>query len=277
MRTILIFNDNSAEARHAGEFVLAMAQQLRANILLANTFIKNVKPIERVPAGYITKNEADERSIPGVFEYLKSLENDKSVHKPEIMEFDISNMDETEVAAMINKNNIWMIIKGITDVSPETKTAKDLNVQTILNKVLCPLMLIPVGWKVKDLERLVYIADLRYCRIQIVKYLAELAKPMNADLLVAHLSANGLPEMAEKYASSIFNDEVCRNVSYDNLYFNNIKEKNLKTAVDVIINGMRNDLLVLVNHRFHFEEIVGRYITDKLPLHVTIPLLIFPF
>ena len=37
--------------------------------------------------------------------------------------------------------------------------------------------------------------------------------------------------------------------------------KDLKTAVDVMINGLDNDLLVLLNHRFYFEEII----TNKLP------------
>lgn len=275
MRTILIFNDNSEEAMHAAEFVMAMAQELRANIFMANTLVKEVKPVEKIPAGFVERNETDESLLPNVFEYLKSLNMNRSVFKPEIMEFDVSAFDETKVAEFINKNNIWMFVKGLPDVSPEAKTK--LNIQTILNKVLCPLLLIPVTWKLKDLERLVYIADLRYCRIQIVKYLTELAKPLNADLLIAHSTAEGLPDMTEKYALSVFSDEVSSNVSYENLYFNNIKERDLKIAIDVIINGMRNDLLVLVNHRFHFEEIVGRYITDNLPLQITIPLLIFPY
>ena len=277
MRTILIFNDDSKEAMHAAEFVMAMAQELRANIFLANTLVKEIKPVEKIPAGFIEKIETYEPLLPTVFEYLMSLNTNRVVFKPEIMEIDISAFDETKVAELINKNNIWMFVKGFPDVSSKAKTKNKLNIQTILNKVLCPLMLIPVTWILKDLERLVYIADLRYCRIQIVKYLTELAKPLNADLLIAHSTAEGLPDMTEKYALSVFSDEVSRNVSYENLYFNNIRERDLKIAIDVIINGMRNDLLVLVNHRFHFEEIVGRYITDKLPIQITIPLLIFPY
>jgi len=277
MNTILIFNDDSAEAKHAAGFVLGLAQSLRANILLANTFIKDFKKVKKIPAGFIESVEEDEESTPGVFEYLKCVANGNLNFVPEIREFDVSTMNESQVAEIINKNNIWMMVKGIPEVAPPARPEKDLNVQTVLNKVLCPLLLVPANWKIKDLERLVYIADLRYCRIEIVKYLANLAKPLNADILIAHLTAQGLPDMCEKYAQSVFEEGICRNVSYENLYFNNIKEKNLKTAVDVIINGMRNDMLVLVNHRFHFEEIVGRYITNELPENLTIPLLIFPF
>jgi len=277
MKTILIINDNSAEAKHAAEFVLAIAQKVQANILLGNIFINEFAPVKKVPAGVISENEIEELLTPDLPQHLRILNSTQSLFKPEIEEVDISNMNETEVAGLINKNNIWMMVKGVPPVLSERHAQNNLNVQTILNKVLCPLLLIPANWELKDLERLVYIADLRYCRIQIVRYLAEIARSWNADLSIAHLSAKGLPDMAEKYALSVFNDEVFRNVNYDRLLFNNIRERDLTTAVDVIINGMRNDLLVLVNHRFHFEEILGPYIPDNLPDFITIPLLIFPF
>ena len=57
MKTLLIINDNSSEAKHAAEFALAMAQKLQANIVLMNTSVINRKVIEKVPAGYISKTD----------------------------------------------------------------------------------------------------------------------------------------------------------------------------------------------------------------------------
>jgi hypothetical protein len=277
MRTILLFNDNTAEARHAAVFVLGVAQKVQANVLLANTYVKHVKPVKLVPAGFGVAHDTEETEVPNIKMFLENLIDTEQAFQPKIAEADISNMNEAAVADLLNRNNVWMMIKGVADGLNTGIKAEKLNIHTILNKVLCPLMLIPASWQIKDLERLVYLADLRYCRIQIVRYLAEMAKPWGASVLIAHLSASGLPDMAESYARSVFNDGVCQNVKYNNLYYNNIKERNLKTAVDVIINGMHNDLLVLVNHRFHFEEIIGPYITNKLPLNITVPILVFPF
>lgn len=83
--------------------------------------------------------------------------------------------------------------------------------------------------------------------------------------------------MAEKYALEVFGEAVGPKVNYNHLFFNNVKEKDVIKAVDVMINVMCNDVLVVVNHRFHFEEILGRYIPGTLPPHVTVPLLIFPY
>ena len=170
---------------------------------------------------------------------------------------------------------IWLMVKGMGhDTSVSTFK---INVNYLLNKVLCPLMLVPANWPIKNLERIVYIADLRYCRLHIVRYLVDMAKTIKAHLSIAHLSAKGLPHMDEKYAFDVFNIAICKNVNYDQLYFNNIRERNLSTAVDVLENGMHNDLLVLVNHRYHFAEIIGTDIKDKLPVNLTVPVLVFPY
>ena len=277
MRTILIINDNSSEAKHAADFAFVIAQNVQANIMLMNTSEVTRKIIEKVPAGNISKTDIEVQFISGLLHHLKSLSSGQTSFKPEIQELDISNKTESEVIELINRNHIWMMVKGMPDIMPASSAKRSINIHNVLNRVLCPLLLVPEQWQLKDIERLVYVADLRYCRIQIVRHVAELAKPWRAALSIAHMSAKGLPDMAEKYALTVFSEEVSQKVNYDELFFNNIKERNLAKVVYVLINGMHNDILVMVNHRFHFEEIVGRYITDTLPLHITVPLIVFPY
>lgn len=277
MKTLLIINDNSPESKHAAEFALAVAQKAGANIIVANYIIKAGKNKEKILLRTIEKDEADDYNDPPLLAHLMSLNNAVVLSRPEIDELNIADMDEAKLAELINLNHTWMMVKGLADIAPVASSTCQLNIQTVLNKVLCPLLLVPAGWQLKDVDRLVYIADLRYCRLHIVQYLAELARPWNASISIAHLSARGLPDMVEKYALSVFSEEVCPNVNYDQIFFNNIREKDLAKAVDILINGMHNDILVMVNHRFHFNEIIGRYIPSTLPLHINVPLLIFPY
>ncbi|NHA05579.1 hypothetical protein G7092_17340 [Mucilaginibacter sp. HC2] len=306
MSTILIINDNSSEARHAAEFALIIAQKMQADILLLNTIEINEKDFCKVPAdaffdsctdncdcfpypvsdkvvkGELFKPCPDacncvDYPASGVRYRLKTLNDGTTNFKPRVEEVDVSFTSESEVIELVIKRQVWMIIKGMANTITEPEINRTFNVHSVLNRVLCPLLLVPETWPLKNIERLTYIADLRYCRIQIVRYLAALAKPWNANLSIGHVTAPGLTEMAEAYAREVFAEEVCKKVNYDQLFFNNIREKDLLIAVDVIVNGMQNDLLVLVNRHFHFEEIVGRYITNILPGHITVPLLVFPF
>lgn len=302
----MIINDNSSEARHAAEFALIIAQKMEADILLLNSIGIDEKEFCKVPSEAIfdlctdrcdcfpyevsDKGMKDELSKPcpedcncvdypasGMRYHLKILTDGQANFMPRIEEVDIAFTSQNEVIELVIKRQVWMIVKGMGDIITEAQLNRTFNAHSVLNRVLCPLLLVPETWPLKKIERLTYLTDLRYCRIQIVRYLAALAKPWNAKLSIGHVTAPGLTEMVEAYAQEVFTEEVCKKVNYDQLFFNNIKEKDLLIAVDVIINGMQNDLLVLVNRHFHFEEIVGRYITNALPGHITVPLLVFPY
>jgi len=277
MRTLLVINDSSPQGDHAAKFALIVAQALEANIIIANACkaIKNVQKDNVLVGG--ANDDSPEHCEAEITDNLVKVNSHHDGFKPEITEIDISAFNEVQLAEFSNKEQVWMIVKGMADHSPETLSKMHININTLLNKVRCPLLMVPLHWHLKQIERLVYIADLRYCRLQFVRFLAELAKPWNAIISIANLSAKGLPYMCEEYAATVFKDEIYCNVKYDQLLLNNIKERDLNKAVDVMINGMHNDVLVMVNHRFHFEEIVGTYITEELPAHITVPLLIFPY
>jgi hypothetical protein len=64
--------------------------------------------------------------------------------------------------------------------------------------------------------------------------------------------------------------------SSEHFYFNNIRERNIGKAVDVLVNDMNTDLLVLTNHRYHFDELLGSVNELTLPGYIQIPIMIFP-
>jgi len=270
MKQILIINDCTAEAEHAARFALNIAQKTRVDILLANT-VANPKYHTVTVGG----NDIEIQNTL-LDELISAANKEADAFKPVINELDISKMNETQLAEFIHTKGIGLIVKGELDAAC-VPGLPHLNIQTVLNKVCCPVMLVPANWKATAITHIVYLADLRYCRAAVVNYLAELAKPFNADIAVAHFSAKNLPDMEQGYAEDVFDSNIRQRVHYESLFFNNTKERDLAKAVDVLINGMHDDLLVLVNHRYHFEELLGRYITDTLPPNITVPVMVFPY
>ncbi|MDB5063278.1 MAG: hypothetical protein JWP67_3121 [Mucilaginibacter sp.] len=276
MKTILVINDNSAEAENAYKLALLIAHQAEAEILVANICKVNMLMPEKIKMAEVNELLVAHHEIENDFA-LEAGGNDLSNRlMRSINEVDFCGIKEKYIAQEINKKNTWLIIQGMNAMLPNANLT-NLNISCLLNKVKCPVMLVPPNWKLKHFERIVYLADLRYCRIEIVRYLARFAKLFNADISIMHLSARGLPHMEQEYALNIFSDEVCSNVNYDRLFLNNTKERDVTKAVHVMIDGLQNDLLAVVNHRFHFKEIFGRYINKTLPQHITVPLLVFPY
>jgi hypothetical protein len=268
MKQIIIINDDTPEAEHAARFALLIAQKTKADILLANTVA--ISALEAISAG---NNKLTGQS--SLQDELIAISDHSDEFKPVIDEMDCSGINEVQLAEFIHTKGISLIVKGEQQV-PHLPYAH-LNMQTVLNKVCCPLLLIPANAPIKAIEHIVYLADLRYCRRYVVSYLTELARPFQADVAVAHFSAKGLPDIDSQYAEDLFLDNVQQYAHYESFFLNNTKERDMVKAVDVLINGLHNDLLVMVNHRYHFEEILGRYITDALPVNVTVPVMIFPY
>lgn len=277
MKTIIVINDNSTSALRAGMAALNIAERVNADLLVANELKVNEGAAinNEILAGIDCCQMLPEETESGLAWYLKCCSKSKGNSDSCIRELDISDFSETKLAELIIQNNIWMIIKGSEEYPEANAVISHLNIQSILNRVRCPLLLVPEKFNLKNFEQIVYMTDLRYCRYDILGYLAQLAWPYRANIMVDHISAKGLPDMTQNYAVEVFS-EISGHVKYDKVYFNNIKERDIQRAADVIINGMHADLLTLVNHRFHLDELLGRHIPQILPDQITIPLLIFP-
>lgn len=277
MKTILVINDRSAEADHAVEFALEMARKAGAGVLLWNTFPKPAVKRDlgiTVPYKSFAYTLSDEQEMASLH-----IDHIPGVNYTE--EFVIGNIytpgySPDNIADFVVKKNIWLVVKGTRYSDSDQSVFEDNNTQAMLNKISCPLLLIPETTPLKGFERIVYTADLRYCRLEVIRLLVQMGRPYGADILVAHIAAKGLPEIDEHYASDVFTKEISSNINYENLYFNHIREKNIPRAIDVMVDVMRTDLLVLVNHKFHFEEIVGHKFSGRLPEYLHVPLLVFP-
>jgi len=274
MKTILVIDDGSASAKHAAHFALSMAQQAEASLVLAHVY-----PLKRPAAS--RKLQLAGQNIPeyDITEPTQDLSAQLKLvatgaFVPPIDEFDALLDTEAQLISYINKNNIWLVIKGVTKPEPFDT---EIKIQSVLNRITCPLMLIPEKYDRQGFKQVIYIADLRYCRLSVLHYLAALARPYKANLLLTHLSAKGLPHIEQNYALSLFNDEISTRINYEQLHFNNTKERDVTRAVDVMVHTMNADLLAVVHHRFHCEELAAESNGISVPVHVTIPVVIFPY
>ena len=278
MKTIIVINDGSEAGEHAAGMALGIAQKVTANLLVANVYQPAaVKLREYISAGIEQEGGAEGSQSPGLMGVLITMNGRfAGDFVPEISFVEAADFSLNDMVHFINNHEIWMMVKGANEVMRQNTPYLSANIQSVLNRVSCPLLLVPEKSHLQDFERIAYMADLRYCQIPVLNYLAQLARPYQSKIQIAHVSAKGLPDMGENYARSFFSEAICRKVHYDQLYFNNIREKNLHQVFDVLIHGMKTDLLVLINHQFHFEELMGRYITNQLPGYITVPVLVFP-
>lgn len=265
MNNILIIT-NHADETQVKEFAYAFALQTGKNIIEAqlrkshpvSSF--NLQPVS-VYSGRLQKPgnngfESDRETF-GDFE--------KARYSTRLTTIDASRFNERQLAAFIRVENCSMVIGTLRDCP--------LNLQIVLNQISCPMMLLPDDFGGRQIKRIVYLTDLRYCQQPVV---CHLAKFKNSSLLLAHICQQGLPDITPEYGKQLFGDALSRYGACSELLFSQIKESNFTKVVDTLIQTMRADMLVCINRMFHFQQLLGNKLPKRLPDCISVPLLIFP-
>ncbi|MBV8389057.1 MAG: universal stress protein [Mucilaginibacter sp.] len=277
MKNILIFNDFSPEAEHAAELALLLAGKTNTNLYVWNTFDKRENPVAKELAVAHANEEETEITTDHTSWILKleSKLNWETGLLPVVKFIEGVDYAPNHVLSIVSRYDIGMLVRGIAEDESDLLHIKSeaLGCST---KSGCPVLLIPQKVNYKAFEKIVYATDLRFCRREIVSFLSQLAKPLNASILIANISAKGLPFMEDNYARTVFSETLLTRANQEHVYFSNIRERNVPRAIDVLVNGMNNDLLVLVNNKFHFNELVGQNMPYIIPTNIHVPLLIFP-
>ncbi len=277
MKNILIFNDFSPEAEHATELALLLAGKTNTNLYVWNTFDKYENPVARELALAHANEEETEVTADNTSWILKleSKLNWKSGLLPVVKFIEGIDYGPNQVLPIVSKYDVGLLIRGIAGDEEDTLHIEN-EALSCSTKSGCPTLFIPEKFGYKVFEKIVYATDLRFCRHEIVAFLDQLAKPLNASLLIANISAKGLPYMEDNYARTVFADTVLNRGNQEHIYFSNIRERNIPRALDVLVNGMNNDLLVLVNNKFHFNELLGHDLPYTIPGNIHIPIMVFP-
>ena len=279
MGDIIVINDDSKESLHAAKYAFNLACVYNKNIVLANvisskpTVLESLARAKPVPSGFQVML-ADEEGAENLADHLNCLKSG-SGFTPGIKTLDATGYGERELISYVNIQKTWMIVRGAANDSAILRITLRLNMQTVLNRVQCPILMVPESAEPAALERLVYLADLRYAQIPVINYLAKLHNA-NESVILAHICANGLPELDKSYASDLFSNGLSRNVVGGNLFFTQLKKKHFPEVIDTAIHGLQGDMLICSNHSYHFEQLFGSTFNNTIPVYVPVPILVFP-
>jgi hypothetical protein len=277
MKNILIFNDFSTEAQHATELALLLAGKTNTNLYVWNMFDKAKSKVAKELVAANARGTAP-RLVEDNTVWIEKFEsklNWQTGLMPVVHFIEGVDYSSDRILSVIKKYDVGILVKGIPATGNDLLPI-DSEALICSTKSGCPVLLIPEKFECKAFEKIAYATDLRFCRREVVLFLTQLAKSLNASVLIANISAKGLPHMEDSYARSVFEKEVLNPLKYENLYFSNIRERDIPKALDVLINGMNNDLLVLINNKYHFNELLGHDMPYALPNNIHVPLLIFP-
>lgn len=270
MKTLLVLNDHTEPAIHAANFALKLAQKIRANIIVANLSNKNenqhFEDLQLNSNGSLKLHRS---------ELIKALILNKKKYGdflPVIQEIELSHFTGEELSKLTADKNIYLVIKGIDEFQPSSLLQINLSINMLLGEIICPLLIVPSSWDFHKFSDLIYLTDLRFCGLKKLNFIAEFA-----NIVIAHSTVSGLPEIDAADALDIFKKEVTTNVNYKNLTLNMLDRERIPNMIKLVVNDLHADLIIFVNQHFHFNTFTNQYFKDKCALYKPVPMLIFPY
>lgn len=275
MKTIIVLNDQSATATHAAIFALELAQKIRANIIVASVSSDNDlihhEDLKLSETGTLFLQRSE--LMKTLFAHKKQFAD----FRPVIQEIELANFTGDELSQLTNERNIYLVIRGMNEFVSSALISINLSINMLLTNIKCPLLVIPSSWNFNEFRDLVYLTDLRFCGINTVTFIADLAREWNAKVLIAHSTASGLPEIDEEDANDIFTNEVRNHINYKNVSMNMLDKNKIPDMIKLVVHEFHADLLVFVNQHFHFNTFTKQYFKDKCALYKPVPMMIFPY
>ena len=277
MKNILLFTDYNDQNAQAAKFALWLAATMKVRLFIWNTFNPSAKlfAAQKSVAGF---NDALPVISDRANEWIKKLTAEIRTGtglKPLVQFIDRDQCLKEKLLAVVRKEDIGLLVKQVRDNKDSNVLIDGSGIYSAM-RTNCPILLVPEKLTWKSLDKILYVADLRYCRKNVVRLLGQLAAAFNASVTIADLAAKGMPYLEDNYAREVYHDAIDGVANQDHFYLSHIRERNIPKAIDVLVNDLKADLLVLVNKRYHFNELLGSAAPYILPAYIHIPVMIFP-
>lgn len=274
MRNILLFIDDLANAESLAKKALKIARQCRANLQLCNA-VKTKVQAKLLVNHYDDEVVVEEEGldIRELATRLRSTDHPEGAFRPAINCVEIFNFNPNAIREVVVRHNIWMVIMGEQRLDQLKNTDSPNFAIKMINSINCPVLLVPDKFDITSLNRVGYVTDLRYCDLGVIKFL----KAFNAQLYVTHISAPGLPDMEERYAQDILSGDISVKANYQKMFLRNIKNKNVKGAIDYVADTVELKMLAMVNKKHQTIERLFDNYAERAHLYHDVPALIFPY
>ena len=283
MKTILFPTDFSENAKHAIRYGYYLSRQIKADIILCNAVII---PAEAPQAGLVAwpMEESDTLLKDSTAELVKlksfiEKSRNKSGFQPAISYLNQSGILTDVVNQIIANKKIDLVIIGTHGSSGLTTLLLGNHSRSMIDGVNSPLLLIPPAAKLSPVKKIAFATDFKNPEedIKSIAALADLAKPLNAEILLTHIyeNADKSPEF-EQWIKQ-FVRELPAKIDFSKIKYTMYKSNGAQSGLEWLCDNGDIDILEMMHLSHTFIDSLFRGSqTQKIAGQIPIPLLVFP-
>lgn len=273
MKVIVFPTDFSKCAGNAMSYAIGLAEKLNAKIVLHNSCHLPAFS-EQIPLENLSEEQVMMDASVSMDELIKgSRLIEKKIQYEASINFGMATDDIVSVAKEKSADFIVMGTKGATGLE---KVMIGSNASSVIEKATCPVITIPDDAKYRELRKIVFATDYNSNDADTISFLAALAKPYDAEILVVHISPITGTDTLERDRFLNFKEMIKTKVPYIRISFQLAVGLNVADDLDFIIEEQKADMLALTNRKRNiFTKLFSPSLTKRMSFHTHIPVISF--
>jgi nucleotide-binding universal stress UspA family protein len=285
MKTILVPTDFSAAAGNAAHYAVQLAKKIKAGIKLCNAV---QIPLEAPVAAHMAGPLEDYRSIKNavtveLHRLAEQLKMDAQAashiqtHYPFVSyDSEIGSVKDV-VRNMADEQNVSLVVMGRSGAGGLARLFTGSDTRELIDVATFPVLLIPSGAVFKPLHKIAFATDLTESDMDVIQSLAGLARPFNAEILIAHCTDDKQENKVIQQKIDAFLSRVSSRVDYDQIYYRQVKSSDVERGLEWLAEHGQIDMLAMVHRTNQFlDKILKGSHTQKMARQIQIPLMVMP-
>ncbi len=275
MKKLLCPIDFSEVSLNALEFAVAIGEEEHSNLTLLNIFTSSdfnkILGTDYVDKEYDQLIKIAEAKLTAISEEILKISKQKGLSSCE------STLKSGKIvdvlAELANEGKYELIVIGTTGHSAYERKYIGGKAEKIIQHTHCSILCVPENHNFHGINKIVYATDYQEEDKLAIQQLSALAKVLNAEVEVLHVSHHD--DSIDKAMYEEFKGELMRFVTYNKTSFNRVVFKHVADGLDEYMKEVNADLLVLLNKKLNFlESLFHRSLTQHLEKFTDYPLMI---
>ncbi len=175
----------------------------------------------------------------------------------------------------ISKANIDLLVIGMKDEHSTRGFFSGNIANKLIEKKLCPILIIPPNFSYKSLKKIAYASDFESADIIAIEKLAAIAERYNAVIEVVHIPT--MDEYTAMQQMEWFKELLKVQVAYKKISFHMVLANSIEQGLRMHIRDEHADILGMLERENNglFATFFNKDIVKKMETLVTIPILCF--
>jgi len=286
MKKILVPTDFSIPAKNALIYAMHLAKEMQVDVKLCNAIMF---PVDVPMAGEVSwpmveystlERESTQdlktlaKKVEGLFEMELAVD---SFHPKLECVTGVGPVCDV-VNNFSDSRSVTLIIMGMLGAGGFTQFLLGSSSRAMVETAKIPVLLIPKEFRFRTIQKIAFATDLSEKDIALIEGLADLARKVNAELLLVHVSDQA-PEGNSKNQKKIdaFLNEITNKVNYHKIYYEHVWNVGIDNGLEWLSRQGEVSILAMVHRKHHilYRIFKGSH-TQRVKNRIQLPLLVLP-